>query len=92
MSLMTNIRIASLNDKGLPATRERPNVGDMSLTPSRTEPEMYDQWIWAGDTLEWQKLGSIPSFDEEKFMREQRVKNVKSYFRERKEASKWTTF
>jgi hypothetical protein len=88
MDQRTNIRIVSLNDKGLPSTRQRPVLGDMYLSPSRTDPETYDQWVWAGDTLEWQKLGSIPSFDKEKSMREQRVENVKSYFRERKRASK----
>ena len=87
MELRTNIRIVSLNDKGLPSTRKRPVLGDMYLTPSLTDPETYDQWIWAGDNLEWQKLGSIPSFDEEKSMREQRVENVRQYFRERKRAS-----
>lgn len=81
-----NVRIVSLNDKGFPDPKELPAVGDLYLTLSRTEPEMYDQWIWAGDSLEWQKLGSIPSFDEEKSMREQRVKNVKSYFNTRKAA------
>jgi hypothetical protein len=88
MELRTNIRIVSLNDKGLPSTRKRPVLGDMYLAPSLTDPEMYDQWIWAGDTLEWQRIGSIPSFDEEKSMRKQRVENVKTYFRERKRASK----
>jgi hypothetical protein len=88
MELRTNIRIVSLNDKGLPSTRKRPVLGDMYLAQSLTDPEMYDQWIWAGDTLEWQKLGSIPSFDEEKAMRNERVENVKTYFRERKKASR----
>jgi hypothetical protein len=46
---------------------------------------MYDQWIWAGDTLEWQKLGSIPSFDEEKELRAKRIYNVHQYFKEKKE-------
>lgn len=85
---LMNVRIVSLNDKGLPSTKEGLVVGDLYLTPSRTDPEMYDQWIWSGDTQGWQKLGGIPSFDEEKFIRAQRVENVKSYFRERKEALK----
>lgn len=88
MELRCNIRIVSLNDKGLPDTRKRPVLGDMYLVQSLTDPEMYDQWIWAGDTLEWQRLGSIPSFDEEKAMRNERVENVKSYFRERKVATR----
>jgi len=84
MELRTKLRIVSLNDKGLPSTRKRPALGDMYLAPSLTDPDTYDKWIWAGDDLEWQKLGSIPSFDEEKSMREQRVENVRRYFRERK--------
>lgn len=86
MNFRTNLRIVSLNDKGLPATKERPVVGDLYLTPSRTEPEMYEQWIWSGGTSEWIKAGSIPSFDDEKSMRQQRVENVKKYFREKERA------
>ena len=85
MKLVTNLRIVSLSDKGFPATRERPVVGDVYLTPSRTELEMYDQWIWTGCTNEWQKVGSIPSLDEEKSMRQRRVENVKSYFKKKRE-------
>ena len=81
---MRTLRIVSLNDKGVPDTKERPFVGDLYLAPSRTDPERYDQWIWTGDTLEWQKLGSLPTFDEEKSLREQRVENVKAYFRKRR--------
>ena len=82
------LRIVSLNDKGLPSTRKRPVLGDMYLAPSLTDPDTYDKWIWAGDNLEWQKIGSIPSFDDEKARREERVENVKTYFRERKRASR----
>ena len=85
MKFITNIRIVSLNDKGFPATRERPVVGDMYLTPSRIEPETYDRWIWTGGTNGWQKAGSNPSLDEEKSMRERRVENVRSYFKKKKE-------
>ena len=81
----TNVRIVPLNDKGLPSTRKQPVLGDMYLSPSLTEPEMFDQWIWAGDTLEWQKIGSIPSFDDEKARREERVENVKTYFKRKRE-------
>jgi hypothetical protein len=88
MNQRTNNIIVSLNDKGVPSTRKRPVLGDMYITQSLTDPEMYDQWIWSGDTLEWQRLGSIPFFDEEKAMRNERVENVKTYFRERKGASK----
>ena len=80
-----NVRIVSLNDKGIPETKESPFVGDLYLTPSRRDPEIYDQWIWSGDTREWQNVGSLPSSDDERAMRERRVENVKSYFKKKKE-------
>lgn len=80
-----NVRIVSLNDKGIPETKEAPVVGDLYLTPSRRDPEMYDQWIWSGDDGEWQNVGTLPSSDDEKAMRQQRVENVKSYFKKKKE-------
>ena len=80
----TNVRIVSLNDKGVPDTKGSPIVGDLYLAPSITDPETYDQWIWTGDNLEWQKIGSLPSFDDEKVLREQRVENVRRYFDSRR--------
>ena len=80
-----NIRIVSLNYKGIPETKEPPVVGDLYLTPSRTDPEMYEQWIWSGDTQGWQNVGNLPSFDDERAMREKRVENIKSYFKKKKE-------
>lgn len=79
-------RIVTLNADGFPDAKETPTLGDMYLTPSRTCEDQYDEWIWAGSVLKWQRIGEIASFDEERTLRAERVENVRNYFKTRKRA------
>ena len=83
----TNIRLVSLNAQGLPDAEGPLSVGDLYLTPSQIHSsEKWDEWIWAGDGPGWQRLGSVTANDDdERAMRQQRVKNVKQYFKQKRE-------
>ena len=84
--LRTNIRLVSLNDQGLPDAEGPLSVGDLYLTPSREDPEKWDEWIWAGDATGWQRVGSVTANDDdERAMRQQRVDRVKQYFKQKRE-------
>jgi hypothetical protein len=83
----TNIRLVSLNAQGLPDAEGTLSVGDLYLTPSRDDPDSYDEWVWAGDATGWQRLGSVTAsdYDDERVMRQNRVNRVKQYFKQKRE-------
>ena len=83
----TTLRLVSLNDQGLPDAEGPLSVGDLYLAPSQTDPDRYDEWVWAGDSLGWQRLGSVTANDdeEERAMRQQRVDSVRKYFKQKRE-------
>ena len=79
-------RIVPIDENGFPKVDGEPVLGDLYLTETE-DGESYMEWTWTGNSSSpWSRIGELPiSLDEEQSLREQRVENVKKYFKDKRQ-------